>query len=114
MLIIGIQSHIVLLYIIIIVPTFNVTPSNFYVMEATHSERCTLEDLYSYFYYYYSISIAIIHITITLISIIIITIIIIIYYYYYYYYYYVLLLLLLVVVERINYSVSDMMAGMSH
>ena len=29
-----------------------VTPSNLYVVEATHSERCTLEDLYSYFYYY--------------------------------------------------------------
>ena len=50
---IRIQSHIVCIYIIIIVRTFNVTPSNFYVVEATHSERCTLEDLYSYFYYYY-------------------------------------------------------------
>ena len=41
---------------VIIVPTFNVTPNNFYV-EYTHSERCTLEDLYSYFYYYILIAI---------------------------------------------------------
>ena len=50
----------------IIVPTFNVTPNNFYV-EYT-SERCTLEDLYSYFYYY--ILIAIILNTIIIIAII--------------------------------------------
>ena len=36
LLIIRIQSHIVLLYINIIVPSFNVTHNNFYV-EATHS-----------------------------------------------------------------------------
>ena len=66
---IRIQSHIIFLYILIIVPTFNVTPSNFYVVEATHSERC---------YYYYIIIIAIVLITIILISIIIITIIIVI------------------------------------
>ena len=48
-------------------PSFNVTHNNFYV-EATHSERCTLEDLYSYFYYY--------------------NVIIIIYYYCYYYFYF--------------------------
>ena len=41
LLIIRIQSHIVLLYINIIVPSFNVTHNNFYV-EATHSERCTI------------------------------------------------------------------------
>ena len=68
---IRIQSHIIFcIIIIIIVPTFNVTPSNFYVVEATLSERCTLEDLNSYFYYYYSISVAIILILITLIIII--------------------------------------------
>ena len=39
--------------IFIIVPTFNVTPNNFYVVKATHSKRCILEDLYSYYYYYY-------------------------------------------------------------
>ena len=48
-----------------IVPTFNVTPNNFYVVEATHSERCTLEDLYSYYYY---IIIAIIIIAIIIIG----------------------------------------------
>ena len=64
-----------LLFVIIIVRTFNVTPSNLYVVEATHSERYTLEDLYSYYYY---IIIAIILITITLISIIIIIITIVI------------------------------------
>ena len=65
-----------------------VTHNNFYV-EATHSERCTLEDLYSYFYYYNVIIIIIVIILITFTSIIlitiiviaIITIIIIIYYY---------------------------------
>ena len=68
---IRIQSHIVFFYIIIIiVRTFNVTPSHLYVVvEATYSERCTLEDL---FYYYDYIIIAIILITTTLISIIII------------------------------------------
>ena len=70
LLIIRIQSHIVFLYITIIVPSFNVTHNNFYV-EATHSVRCTLEDLYSYFYYYNVI------IVITFTSIILITIIVI-------------------------------------
>ena len=84
---IRILSHIVFLYIIIVL-TFNVTPSNYYVVEATHSERCTLEDLFSYFYYYYYIIIVLLLllsiIIITIISVIItITIIIIIYYYYY-------------------------------
>ena len=41
LLIIRIQSHIVLLYINIIVPSFNVTHNNFYV-EATHSKRCSI------------------------------------------------------------------------
>ena len=54
--------------------TLNVTPSNLYVVKATHSERCTLDDLYSYFYYYYYNIIAIILITIILISIITVTI----------------------------------------
>ena len=72
LLIIRIQSHIVLMYINIIVPSFNVTHNNFYV-EATHSERCTLEDLYSYFYYYN----VIIVLLITFTSIILITIIVI-------------------------------------
>ena len=104
LLIIRIRSHIVLLYINIIVPSFNVTHNNFYV-EATHSERCTLEDLYSYFYYY---NVIIVHysyycILITIIVIAIITIIITI----------IIIILLLVVVERINYSVIHMMAGMS-
>ena len=72
LLIIRIQSHI--LYITIIVPSFNVTHNNFYV-EATHSERCTLEDLYSYFYYYNVIIIIIIIVIITFTSIILITII---------------------------------------
>ena len=58
LIIVRIQSHIVFLYVIIIVPTFNVTPNNFYV-EATHFERCTLEDLYSYFYYYIVIAVAV-------------------------------------------------------
>ena len=39
-------------------------------VEATHSERCTLEDLYSYFYYY---DVIIVHYS---------------YYFYFYYYYY--------------------------
>ena len=64
-------------------PSKSLTINNFYV-EATHSERCTLEDLYSYFYYYNVIIIVIILITFTsiiLITIIaIITIIIITYY----------------------------------
>ena len=77
MLSIRIQSHIVFICIsTIVVPS---SPSNLYVVEATHSERCTLEFLYSYFYYYYSTIIAIILILITLISIIVlITIIIVI------------------------------------
>ena len=70
---IRIQSHIVFIYI---VRTFNVTPSNLYVVEATHSERCTLEDLYSYFYYYYYIIIAIILILITIIIITIVIVVI--------------------------------------
>ena len=52
----------------------SLTINNFYV-EATHSERCTLEDLYSYFYYYNVIIIVIIIILITFTSIILITII---------------------------------------
>ena len=74
LLIIRIQLHIVLLYITIIGPFFSksLTINNFYV-EATHSERCTLEDLYSYFYYYNVIIIVISLITFT--SIIFITII---------------------------------------
>ena len=86
--VIRIQSHIVLLYINIIVPSFNVTHNNFYV-EATHSERCTLEDLYSYFYFtmlllfiilitFTSIILITIIFIIAIITIIIITIIIII------------------------------------
>ena len=50
--------------------------NNFYV-EATHSERCTLEDLYSYFYYYNVIIIIIVIILITFTSIILITIVVI-------------------------------------
>ena len=73
LLIIRIQSHIVLLYINIIVPSFNVTHNNFYV-EATHSERCILEDLYSYFYYY-NVIIAHYSTSIILITIIVIAII---------------------------------------
>ena len=53
-------------------PSKSLTINNFYV-EATHSKRCTLEDLYSYFYYYNVIIIVIILITFT--SIILITII---------------------------------------
>ena len=63
LLIIRIQSHIVLRYITITVPSFRVTHNNFYV-EVTHSERCTLEDLNSYFYYYNVIIIIIIIIVI--------------------------------------------------
>ena len=66
LLIIRIQSHIVLRYITITVPSFRVTHNNFYV-EATHSERCTLEDLNSYFYYYNVIIIIIIIIIIIVI-----------------------------------------------
>ena len=58
LIIVRIQSYIVFLYVIIIVPTFNVTSNNFYV-EATHFERCTLEDLYSYFYYYIIIAVTV-------------------------------------------------------
>ena len=74
LLIIGIQSHIVLLYINIIVPSFNVTHNNFYV-EATHSERCTLEDLYILISIIKMLLLFIILITFT--SIILITIIVI-------------------------------------
>ena len=65
LLIIRTQAHIIFLYIIIKVLTFNASSNKFYV-EATHSERCTLEDHYSYFYYYYYIIIAIILITVLL------------------------------------------------
>ena len=71
-------------------------------VEATHSERCTLEDLYSYFYYY---NVIIVIIVITFTSIILITIVITIIT--------ITIILLLLVVERINYFVIHMMAGMS-
>ena len=69
LLIIRIQSHIVLLYITIIVSSFKVTHNKFYV-EATHFEMHPG----SYFYYYNVIIIIIVIILITFTSIILIVI----------------------------------------